>query len=134
MTMGAYDENDLFHYASAKYAERMGRREQDDAQKPERPAVTRALHQHSLDAHEATAETMQGRKRAILEWLRAYGPATDRQVKDAVVGDRADMNSVRPRITELIGLGLAHEVGSIKDDVTGLHVRIVRARMEGELA
>ena len=128
------EQQDLFHAAHERYAATLAQRLQQEDRPEPAPAPERALHQHSLDAHAATEETMTGRKRAIMEWLRAYGPATDRQVKDAVIGERADMNSVRPRITELIGLGLAHEVGSIKDSITGLHVRIVRARMEGEVA
>jgi hypothetical protein len=126
-------QDDLFHCAAEKHAALLLRREQEGAQKQLSMPPSRALHQHSLDAHAATEETMTGRKRAIMEWLRAYGPATDRHVKEALFGG-ADMNTVRPRITELIAMGLCHEVGSIKDEVTGLHVRIVRARMEGETA
>ncbi len=102
---------------------------------PQRPAQVpeRALHIHSLEAVEAKAEDFKGRKAEIVAWLRAYGPATDRQVRDAMFGDRADMNMVRPRITELVKVGVCHEVGAVKDDTTGLHVRIVRAKMEGEL-
>jgi hypothetical protein len=128
------DQQDLFHAAHERYAATLAQRRQQEDRPEPAPAPERALHQHSLDAHAATEETMTGRKRAIMEWLRAYGPATDRHVKEALFGERADMNTVRPRITELIAMGLCHEVGSIKDEVTGLHVRIVRARMEGETA
>jgi hypothetical protein len=93
----------------------------------------RALHIHSLDAVDAKAEVLTGRKAEIVAWLRQYGPATDRQVRDALFSDRGDMNMVRPRITELVKIGVCHEVGSVVDDTTGLHVRIVRAKMEGEL-
>lgn len=128
------EQQDLFHAAHERYAATLAQRRQQEDRPEPAPAPERALHQHSLDAHAATEETMTGRKRAIMEWLRAYGPATDRHVKEALFGARADMNTVRPRITELIAMGLCHEVGSIKDEVTGLHVRIVRARMEGEIA
>ena len=93
----------------------------------------RDLHVHSLEAVDAKAEDLRGRKAEIVAWLRQYGPATDRQVRDALFGDRGDMNMVRPRITELVKIGVCHEVGSEVDDTTGLHVRIVRAKMEGEL-
>lgn len=126
------DQPDLFHAAHERYAASLAQRQHQEDRPEPAQAPERALHQHSLDAHAATEETMTGRKRSIMEWLRAYGPATDRQVKEALFGERADMNTVRPRITELIGMGVAHEVGSIKDSITGLHVRIVRARMEGE--
>jgi len=128
------EQQDLFHAAHERYAATLAQRRQQEDRPEPAPAPERALHQHSLDAHAATEETMTGRKRAIMEWLRAYGPATDRHVKEALFGERADMNTVRPRITELIAMGLCHEVGSIKDEVTGLHVRLVRARMEGENA
>ena len=128
------EQIDLFHAAHERYAATLAQRRQQEDRPEPAPAPDRALHQHSLDAHAATEETMTGRKRAIMEWLRAYGPATDRHVKEALFGERADMNTVRPRITELIAMGLCHEVGSIKDEFTGLHVRIVRARMEGENA
>lgn len=109
------------------------RRATEGGRKPRQEAPERALHMNSLEAHDAKADEMRGRKAAIVAWLRDYGPATDRQVRDALFGDRADMNTVRPRITELVALGKCHEVGSVVDQVTGLHVRIVRAKMEGEV-
>lgn len=54
-----------------------------------------ALHEHSLAAREELEEALGGRKRAILEWLLAHGPATDREIKDALLGEAADMNTVR---------------------------------------
>lgn len=110
---------DLFAAATERWVEAHLPRERD-------------LHIHSLEAVEAKAEDFKGRKAEIVAWLRQYGPATDRQVRDALFGDRADMNMVRPRITELVKIGVCHEVGAVKDDATGLHVRIVRAKMEGE--
>ena len=82
------EQQDLFHAAHERYAATLAQRRQQEDRPEPAPAPERALHQHSLDAHAATEETMTGRKRAIMEWLRAYGPATDRQVKDAVIGER----------------------------------------------
>ena len=62
-----------------------------------------------------------------LQWLRTHGPATDRQVRDALLGAAADMNSVRPRITELVEGGLVVECGEQADRETGRMVRVVRA-------
>jgi hypothetical protein len=120
--MAAAVQLDLFGAATERWI----------AQHQPRP-VERALHVHSLEALEVKAEALSGRKAEIVAWLRAYGPATDRQVRDALFGDRADMNMVRPRITELVKCGVCHEVGSVKDEATGLHVRIVRAKNEGEV-
>lgn len=54
---------------------------------------------------------------------RCYDPLTDRGVKEITRCD--DMNSVRPRITELIKMGLVKEVGSTICQVTGKRVRLV---------
>ena len=48
---------------------------------------------------------------------------TDRQVKTILGFD--DMNQVRPRITELIQLGLLEEVGKTKCPITCKMVRVV---------
>ena len=87
-----------------------------------------SLHGHSLAAREEREDVLTGRKAAVLAWLRTYGPATDREVRDGVMGEAADMNSVRPRITDLIAAGLVVEVGEKVDTVTGLKVRVVAAR------
>lgn len=123
----------LFEFAADQARGLMERRAQEGGQRRQQPAPVRALHVHSLEAQDATSGEMKGRKAAILAWLRENGPATDRQVRDALFGDHADMNTVRPRITELVALGKCHEVGAVKDEVTGLHVRIVRAMNEGEV-
>jgi len=100
---------------------------------PPQTPVERALHVHSLQAQGAKAGELKGRKAAILAWMRENGPATDRRVRDAMFGDGSDMNMVRPRISELIASWYCHEIGSIVDDVTGLHVRLVRAKTEMEV-
>jgi predicted HTH transcriptional regulator len=117
----------LFGFATEQWVKAQAPRHE-----PARAPAERALHIHSLEAQDARAGELKGRKAAILDWLRERGPATDRQVRDALFGEHADMNMVRPRISELVAQGKCHEVGSVEDDVTGLHVRIVRAKNEGE--
>lgn len=51
---------------------------------------------------------------------------TDREIKDAL--RYSDMNSVRPRITELIDKGALEECGSNICPVTKKRVRLVRIR------
>ncbi len=95
----------------------------------------RALHLHTLQVHTELVEsgTISRRARMVLDWLRQNGPSTDRQVRDGLFGPMADMNMVRPRISDLITEGLVHEVGETRDQVTDRPVRIVRAREPGEL-
>ena len=53
-------------------------------------------------------------------------PLTDRQVKDALFGNSGDMNTCRPRISDLIKKGWLKEVGKVRG-VTGKNVRLVKA-------
>ena len=72
------------------------------------------------------------RAEAVLIYLSAsQDPRTDREVATALGFD--DLNAVRPRITELLELGLVVETGSIVCPVTGKTVRMTRARTDAEL-
>jgi hypothetical protein len=89
-------------------------------------APQRAVHAHSLEAKENNQDAHNGRKALILECLQLRAkPLTDRQIRDACCGETADMNSVRPRITELIREGKLMECGEIEDHATGENVRLV---------
>lgn len=95
-----------------------------------RPAkVLRLTHKHSataLDA-QAVAGTLSKRCKSILGALRAsQQPMTDREIKDYLQFD--DMNSVRPRITEMIRDRVLEECGSVTCPVTHLPVRLVKER------
>lgn len=118
----------LFGYASEQWV-----KTHEAGRAAQHKPVERALHLHSLEALDAKVDELKGRNALILVWLREHGPATDRQVRDALFGEHADMNMVRPRISELVAHGKCHEVGAVEDDVTGRHVRIVRAKMQGEI-
>jgi hypothetical protein len=63
------------------------------------------------------------RRRLILSaYDKAGEPLTDRQVVD-IIGYR-DMNSARPRITELVEEGILKEVGTVEDHLTKRTVRL----------
>jgi hypothetical protein len=84
------------------------------------------VHANSLAAKDHNQEAHKGRKQLIVECLRLRAkPLTDRQIRDACCGESADMNSVRPRITELIREGKLMECGEIVDPATGENVRVV---------
>lgn len=53
---------------------------------------------------------------------------TDREIADHL--GFADLNQVRPRITEMIALGFLRECGKVKDAVTGRSVRLVEVNKE----
>lgn len=85
------------------------------------------MHSNSLAAYDELAGELSER---CAEIMRAFGrdgkPLTDRDVLWRV--KRSDMNSVRPRITELIQSGYLRECGSTKCPVTGKTVRLVEVK------
>jgi hypothetical protein len=86
----------------------------------------RGCHENSLAAHDASAEVLTGRRALIVAWLAAHGrPATDREIAHGMFGDAADMNMVRPRVSELLAAGALEEVGKTRDALTGMTVRTV---------
>lgn len=88
----------------------------------------RSIHVNSLAAYDAgRRELFSVRELAILDVLRSnpWGnvPRTDREIMKSL--GFADMNTVRPRITELIKDGVLAEKGSVEDATTGKWVRLV---------
>jgi len=80
------------------------------------------VHQNSITAFHAGAVHLSRRAKNILGVFRDIEePMTDRDVAELM--GFSDMNSVRPRITELCDAGLIEEVGSAKCKVTGKTVR-----------
>lgn len=77
------------------------------------------MHSNSLAAHDPIG--MSGRRAAIYAWLKENGPATDRQIMQAL--GLPDPNCVRPRVTELVDASILAEVDSVRDPVTGIRVR-----------
>jgi hypothetical protein len=95
-----------------------------------RPAETvtrrQEVHANSREAYHSEPQRISLRAAQILRhFTTIYAPQTDRQVMTAL--GFSDMNSVRPRITELIKAGLLIESGDTVDYVTGKRVRLVRA-------
>jgi hypothetical protein len=97
--------------------------------------MSTAIHPNSHDAHAdlAATGTLSKRQAVIYAWLSAHQrPWTDREV--AAHLNFADMNCVRPRITELVGRGLLEEVDSVRCPVTGKTVRrVAPVLQQGEL-
>lgn len=86
--------------------------------------VRRDMHINSLLAYyEGEADKFSGREFKVLAAIETLRRASDREVMHAL--GFTDMNSVRPRITELIAEGLIEEVGSQEDPETKKAVRVV---------
>ena len=80
------------------------------------------IHAHSMISFKEGGKEMSKRARAIVHEFRKHGkPMTDREIAMAL--GFSDMNSVRPRITELCSAGILGEVDSVKCPTTGKMVR-----------
>ena len=82
------------------------------------PNSVRSFHE------ELEAGAISKRHRMILGVLQCGYGLTDREIANRL--GFADLNAVRPRITELVKLGAVQEVGSTKCLETGKQVRIIR--------
>ena len=89
------------------------------------PGSGRGRHENSLGAHDAITVELRGRRAEVMAWLRSHYPATDRQLAHGLFGACADMNQVRPRVTELLDARLLTEVDRVRDVDTGMMVRRV---------
>lgn len=85
--------------------------------------MTATIHANSLAAYEQGQRLLNQREKMVYDWLKANGPATDRDVMHGL--DFDDMNGVRPRITTLISLGYLIECGERQDEQTHRTVRVV---------
>ncbi len=90
----------------------------------------RGRHADSLAAHGALSPAaLTGRRAQIVAWLHGHGrPATDREIAQGLFGEGADMNMVRPRISELLDAGALREAGTARDAATGMTVRLVAVK------
>lgn len=93
------------------------------------PADGRGRHDDSLAAHgdDRLQRALTGRRAEIVAWLREHGPATDREIVTGLYYEGADMNLVRPRVTELLDARAVEEVDRVRDQATGMMVRRVAA-------
>lgn len=81
------------------------------------------IHANSLAAYHAERLRLSDRAERVLGYIANKGPSTDRQVMAGL--GFGEPGAVRPRITELIDLGLLMEVSNTKCSVTGKTVRVV---------
>ena len=81
------------------------------------------MHSHSLEAYKIECSKLEGRKKDVHAWLKLNGASTDREVMAGL--GHSDMNTVRPRITEMIEFGVLAETGETACPVTNRTVRIV---------
>jgi len=84
------------------------------------------MHKNSLKTYDEERYRLNDRASKIFELLRANPGSsyTDRQIMTRL--GFSEPNQVRPRITELIERELVTECGSVKCDVTGKTVRLVK--------
>lgn len=86
------------------------------------------VHKHSELTFRDDSTKMNKREKDIWDYLVCRDkPMTDREIRDGLFGTTADMNMVRPRITELIKRCWIIDVGSEKCFKTHKTVRLVRA-------
>jgi len=82
------------------------------------------MRENSLLAYYSNMDVFSKREQSILGWLMMHeGAYTDRQIKDGM--SLADMNHVRPRITNLVDMNVLEEVDHVKCRVTKRRVRVV---------
>lgn len=91
------------------------------------PSVRRQeVHANSRRTYYEEGHNLGKRALQVLGYYKAAGrPMPDRDCMNALGYN--DMNSVRPRITELVKAGLLREAGSTIDYKTGKKVRLVEA-------
>jgi len=93
--------------------------------------ATHIMHTNSIDAYKiqlASGKKLTRSQLIIDLLLQLTEPQTDREIMIAL--GFTDMNSIRPRVTELIKNGTLEECGKVKDQITGLNVRRVRIKRE----
>lgn len=94
-----------------------------------------SIHTHSHMAYEDMniGGKLSRRQAAILSWLLTRNrPHTDREVAAGM--GYPDMNAVRPRITELLRMGVLEEVDAVACPVTRKRVRRIQpAETQSEL-
>lgn len=92
---------------------------------PRHSADGRGRHANSLEAHGSIEAALEGRRAEIVAWVDLHGPCTVRCIRDGLFGEWADMDMVRPRVTELLAAGRLVECGKVPDHATGRSVMMV---------
>jgi chromosome segregation and condensation protein ScpB len=105
------DQLEMFATGATPYSVRTVTREQH-------------VHQNSAKCYHESRHELSKRAEEVLSCYRGMKqPLTDRQVKEML--GYSDSNAVRPRVTEMIDMGILREVGKTVDTVTGKTVRLV---------
>jgi hypothetical protein len=86
------------------------------------------IHDNSLTAFHSL--NREHRREFVLKAYKACGSLTDREVKEYL--GLEDMDEVRPRISEMIKIGILVECGERIDLKTRRPVRISRIKLPGE--
>jgi predicted HTH transcriptional regulator len=81
------------------------------------------IHANSIAAYRSEQPRISRRAQQIIAWLEIHPRKTDREIMQGM--GFSDMNSVRPRVTELVDSGRLVEVGEKVCPVTRKTVRIV---------
>ena len=80
----------------------------------------------SMEARHAFRGDIAKRQFEVLAWLKEKGPATARKVMEGM--GYKELNTVRPRLTELRKAGLVFEQSKTPDHVTGINVFVYAAQ------
>lgn len=90
------------------------------------------MHDNSMKAYEEL-DNLSARCKKVVSALEDLGVATDRRIKEHL--NLPDMNNVRPRVTELLKLGILEECGEDTCEETNRTVRKVRlvSPMSGQM-
>ncbi len=88
------------------------------------------MHINSISTYYEEKKNLNKRAKHIYNYLcsKKNEPLTDRDVQRDL--GYAEPNNVRPRITELIKIGLVEEVGKKKCSLTGKRVRLIEAKID----
>jgi len=81
------------------------------------------MHINSLQTYLEIKPALSGRRLKIFNYIQIHGECTDRQIKNGL--GLPDMNSVRPRCTELVHEGVLEEKRTIKDTMTNRPCRVL---------
>lgn len=87
------------------------------------------VHDHSIQTFYETEQERAKRRAEVFEaFIKIGRPATDREICYSL--GYSDLNSTRPRVSEMIDSGELIEVGKVIDHVTGRKVRISKIRVK----
>jgi len=107
------DQLEMFSTGTTRFAVNTVKREQH-------------VHANSVKTYREDQQKIGHRAMMVLHTVKELNrPCTDREVMQKL--QFTDMNSVRPRITELITAGTIREVGTTIDYATKKRVRLVSA-------